>query len=409
MYVYPANVLLPTPDKTDLGKWAVLACDQHTSEPEYWEELRKNIGDSPSTLSLMLPEVWLGEADTRVPEIHNAMRRYLEDGIFEEHKECGIYTERTLADGSVRRGLVACIDLEDYDYSEGSISLVRATEKTVVERIPPRLAVRRGAPIEMPHVMLLADDEENILFGSFAGNAADAYDFELNCGGGGIRGAFVKKEEFEYINEACEKLKNKRGGASPILFAVGDGNHSLATAKAAYEELKGCLGAEEAAVHPARYALCEIVNLHDDSLVFEPIYRIVRTPEPEKLASAFAEYAASRVGNGERRAFTAVYGETEREIVAPCPDVSLAVALLQRFLDDYIASHPECETDYIHGEDTLRSLARRDGYVGFLFEGMNKSELFGAVESDGALPRKTFSMGHAEDKRYYVECRRILP
>ena len=403
-YLFPADILLPDFSKTDGTRWATVACDQYTSEPEYWEAAERLVGDAPSTLRLMLPEARLSEAAVSVPGIQRTMREYLAGGILREHKNCGVYLERTLADGKIRRGLVACIDLNDYDYSAGSASPVRATEKTVAERIPPRLAVRRGAPVEMPHVMLLIDDKENTVLGRFAGRKPDAYEFPLMADSGSVAASFVAADEFAGINGALNVLA--AGRDNPIVLAVGDGNHSLATAKAAYEEIRAAVGEEAAANHPARYALVEVVNIYDESLQFEPIYRLVKTEDPQKLIADFAEYLDTENGAAPAQTFTLITENGEGTLSTPIAPYALPVTTLQRFLDDWAGENPS-ETDYIHGEDSLCKLAQKEGFVGFLFEGMRKEELFPSVETDGSLPRKTFSMGHAADKRFYIECRKI--
>lgn len=414
MKIFPADILLPDFSAVDGKKWACVACDQYTSEPEYWERVAETVKDSPSTLSLMLPEVWLEDSEKRVPPIHAAMKDYIADGTLKEHPACGVYLERIQSDGKLRRGLVCAIDLEDYDFSAGSSSPVRPTEKTVVERIPPRLAVRRGAPIEMPHVMLLVDDPEDTLLSRFSGREMSAYSFDLAEGGGSVKAAFVQANEFDSLNEAlallaenAKKRAEKNGGA-PITVAVGDGNHSLATAKASWEEIKASLSEEEAKNHPARYALAEICNLHEESLVFEPIYRILENIDVMELANDFEAFAAAQNGRFPAQTFDMILEGNNVEVVIEHPEYTLPVASLQHFLDEWMKSHPRAVIDYIHGEDTLCRLAARDGCVGFIFEGMSKSELFPAVEADGVLPRKTFSMGHAADKRFYIECRRIL-
>lgn len=414
MKIYPADILLPDFSAVDGKKWACVACDQYTSEPEYWEHVDSFVNDAPSTLRLMLPEVWLGESDKRVPPIHAAMKKYIEDGIVCEHPDCGIYLERIQSDGKLRRGLVCAIDLDDYDYSVGSASAVRPTEKTVVERIPPRLAVRRGAPIEMPHVMLLVDDADDIILSRFAGREPDAYSFDLAEGGGSVKAAIVSADEFEGLNAALDILaenaikRAEKNGGSPITVAVGDGNHSLATAKASWEEVRATLTEEEAKTHPARYALVEICNLHEESLVFEPIYRLVENIDVNKLANDFESFAASQKGRFPAQVFDMILEGNNVEVVIEHPEYTLPVASLQHFLDEWLKDNDRAVIDYIHGEDTLCRLAARDACAGFVFEGMSKSDLFPAVEADGTLPRKTFSMGHAADKRYYIECRKIF-
>ena len=414
MKLYPANILLPDFSVTDGKKWACVACDQYTSEPEYWERVDKAVEGEPSTLRMMLPEVWLSDSDARVPDIHATMNKYIEGGILKEHKDCAVYLERMQSDGKLRRGLVCAIDLEDYDFSVGSVSPIRPTEKTVVERIPPRLAVRRGAPLEMPHVMLLVDDPDDVILSRFSGREMNAYSFDLAEGGGSVSAAFVSADEFDELNASLAVLADyavnraEKNGGAPITIAVGDGNHSLATAKASWEEIKRTLTEEQAASHPARYALAEVCNLHEESLVFEPIYRLVENVDVMKLADAFESFAASQNGRFPAQTFDMILEGNNVEVVIEHPEYTLPVASLQHFLDEWLKNNSEAVIDYIHGEDTICRLAARDNCVGFVFEGMQKSELFPAVEADGTLPRKTFSMGHAADKRYYIECRRIL-
>ena len=414
MKIYPADILLPDFCAVDGKKWACVACDQYTSEPEYWERVAKNVKDSPSTLNLMLPEVWLGESDMRVPPIQAAMKKYLNDGVLVEHKSSAVYLERIQSDGKLRRGLVCAIDLDDYDFSVGSVSPIRPTEKTVVERIPPRLAVRRGAPLEMPHVMLLVDDPEDLILSRFAGREMNAYSFDLAEGGGSVSAAFVSADEFDELNASLAVLADnavkraEKNGGAPITIAVGDGNHSLATAKASWQEVRATLTEEEAKNHPARYALVEICNLHEESLVFEPIYRLIENVDVMELANDFEAFAASQNGRFPAQTFDMILEGNNVEVTIEHPEYTLPVASLQHFLDEWLKSHTRALIDYIHGEDTLCRLAARDACAGFVFEGMSKSDLFPAVEADGTLPRKTFSMGHAADKRYYIECRKIL-
>ena len=414
-YFYEADILLPDFNKNDGEKWAVIACDQHTSEPEYWQAAKDKVADSPSTLELILPEVYLEETEARVPTINGTMEKYVRE-VLCEHKDSMILLERTLACGAVRRGLVGCIDLEDYDYKKGAISPVRATEGTVLERIPPRVAVRRGASIELPHVMVLIDDPEKTVVEPLAANACNfdvAYDFDLMLGGGHVKGYFVNAEAQKAIDGALaalitpEAMQKKYGGDySPLLFAVGDGNHSLASAKAAYEEVKEALG-EAAKNHPARYALVEIVNLHDDALSFEPIYRVMFGVSPAAVLEALREYAGNLDGSASAQKVDYVHAGGAGSVVFRRPSQQLTVGTLQTFIDEYVASHKGASVDYIHGEEATETLARREGAIGFLFDGMSKDQLFKTVICDGALPRKTFSMGHAEDKRYYLECRKI--
>ncbi len=411
---FNADILLPDFKKQDPIKWAVVACDQFTSEPEYWEKAEAEVNGAPSSLELILPEVYLSEASERIEKINEKMREYLKD-ILCEHPDSMIYLERTQSDGSVREGIVLAVDLECYDYRRGANSLIRATEATVVDRIPPRVAIRRNAVLELPHVMLLIDDPESSVIEPISmSDCVPAYDFDLMLGGGHIRGGFISDAEKKRITAALdalvtpEAMKEKYGDdtLAPLLFSVGDGNHSLASAKATYEEIKAEIG-DAAKEHPARYALAEVVNIHSNALKFEPIYRIVTNVDTEAFIADFKTYAESLHGDAKPQRIDYIFGDSAETIVVSTPTQQLAVGTLQNFIDDYIKSHPTVEVDYIHGEASVRNLAKKPDSVGFIFDGMEKSELFKTVIFDGALPRKTFSMGHAEDKRYYLECRKI--
>ena len=412
----PADILLPDMNKTNAKKWAVIACDQFTSEPEYWEKVERRVGDAPSTLRITLPEVYLDEAQERIPSINATMKDYIRD-VLVAHENAEIFVERVQSDGSVRRGILLSVDLECYDYRKGASSLIRATEATVVERIPPRVAIRRNAEVELPHVMLLIDDPERTVIEPLMNDCDGevAYDTELMLGGGRIKGRFLSEKNIARVSEALDRLVSpeKMGerygdeSLSPLLFAVGDGNHSLATAKALYEETKAKLGEDAAKNHPARYALVEIVNIHDEALKFEPIYRVMFGVEPKDVIEALNAYIAELDGNAEPQTLTYLYGETVGCLEVKTPVRQLPVATLQEFIDGYLESHSGASVDYIHGEESVKALAAKENAIGFIFTGMGKSELFKTVIFDGALPRKTFSMGHAEDKRYYFECRKI--
>ena len=389
----PTDILLPA-EKPE--KWAVIACDQYTSEPEYWENVRKTVGNAPSAFNIIFPEVFLGENNAdRISKINATMKSYLENGVFKEYKNTFVYTERTLKNGKTRRGIVGLIDLDNYSYEKGSKALIRATEATVKERIPARVEIRRGAYLEMPHVMLLCDDPENLLIGGLASNIGNfecLYDFELMCGGGHIRGFAPDKAAAEALRRHTAELLRENGG--DMLFVVGDGNHSLAAAK------------ECAALGGSHYALVEVVNIHDDSLEFEPIYRVLFGVETEKVIEDFTEKCGGEYRGADAQRFRCVYGSTEKEISVR-PASKLAVGTLQAYLDDYLKAHKGAEIDYIHGENSLKKLAETRNAIGFLFDGMKKEELFDAVRQDGSLPRKTFSMGEADDKRFYLECRKL--
>ncbi len=416
--IAPAAILLPAPTVA-LSAWAVVACDQYTSQPEYWRSVEEAVGDQPSTLRITLPEIHLGQSDTRVPAIHKAMKSYLEKGILREAVSNGfVLTERTTDSGS-RLGLVAAVDLDSYDFDKGSRSMVRATEGTILSRIPPRLKVRENAPLESPHVLLLLDDIQKTVIEPLHAlryTLAPLYDVDLMVSGGHLRGwAVTEPAHLDGVYAALKALKHKLPEDNPLLMAVGDGNHSLATAKTHWENVKGSLSTNEAQSHPARFALVEIENIHDEALHFHPIHRVVFNAEGDALLKAWAAYCAERgmalsdvepVPGGH--IFTVLFCGQEKKVAVHHPQSSLPVGTLQKFLDDYLSCHPEAEIDYIHGDDTVKSLCRQPKTVGFLVPGLDKSALLPAVRQDGSLPRKTFSMGEAHEKRYYMECRKIL-
>lgn len=402
---YPADILLPR--GADMNKWAVIACDQFTSQPEYWQAVEAAVGDAPSTLRLILPEARLGqegEAD-EIAAIHDAMTSYLESGLFRTLPRSMVYVRRTQTDGRVRQGLVGMVDLERYDFTPGSGALIRATEGTVLSRIPPRMAVRRGAPLELPHVMLLIDDPEHTVIEPLAAGEGmeTLYDFDLLQHGGHLHGSRLTEAQMEQAVRALARLAG--GEEHPMLFAVGDGNHSLAAAKACYEERKA--SAPEGAVLPERFALVEVVNCHDPALTFEPIHRCLFGVEPEEVLSALLDYyPGAHRGEGEGHTVSFTWSGGSGTSTVPAPRAHLAVGTLQTFLDDYLASHAG-RLDYIHGEEAARSLGRRSGNLAFCLPAMEKAQLFPTVMADGVLPRKAFSMGEARDKRYYVEARRL--
>ncbi len=411
-----ADILLPK--VKDMEKWAVVACDQYTSEPDYWAETEAVVGGEPSALRLILPEVYLEDEDVaeRIEDIHKNMRQYLADGLFEEKKNSFIYIERVQSDGLTRAGIVGKIDLEQYDYTKGSKSAVRATEATVIERIPPRVKIRTGAPIELPHIMILIDDPERTVVEPLTAAKAGfekLYDFELMQGGGSIRGLLVSEEAAQGVERALEALGdpeafNRRyglNGEQPLVYAMGDGNHSLATAKAYYEQLKAEHAGEDLSGHPARYALVEIVNLHSEALRFEAIHRIVTGVDPRALLDRLKERLKLSDSEGVQRV-TVVEKGVHRDMYIGEPLSKLAVGSLQAALDEILPDMGG-RVDYIHGAEVIDRLSQADDAVGFLLPDMGKEELFPTVIADGALPRKTFSMGHAADKRYYIEVRRI--
>ena len=398
-----ADILLPK--CKDMSKWSVVACDQYTSQPEYWKKVDEYVGDAPSSLRLVLPEVFLGRKDTsaRISGINKKIREYLSAGLFEEYKDSMIYVERTQSDGKIRRGIVGAIDLEQYNYRAGSRSQVRATEATVEERIPPRLEIRKDAELELPHIMILIDDPGFTVVEPLAEKPLKRlYGFKLMAGGGSIDGFLMDKESIAGVDEALAKLSEK----SPLLFAMGDGNHSLATAKEHYERLKKAHPGEDMSNHPARYALCEIVNLHSEALEFEAIHRLVKVDDPYKFVLEMS-MALGLTGVPCPQRVRIHRNYTVRDLYIGSPTSELAVGSVQNFLDSYLRENGG-SIDYIHGADVLRRLSGEDGAIGFEFLPIEKEELFPAVANGGALPRKTFSMGSAEDKRYYLEARKIV-
>lgn len=411
-----ANILLPK--DVDMTKWSVVACDQYTSEPEYWKEVEKEVGSSHSTLNLILPELYLEDTDVedRIKKINKTMEEYLDEGIFNEYKDTMIYLERTQKDGKVREGLMAMVDLEDYSYEKSSQTLIRATEKTVIERIPPRLKVRENASLELPHIMILIDDEKKNIIENLKDKVTSedvVYDFDLMENGGHIKGYKLSDEVINGIESGLENLMDKDyfekkynvKDKGVLLFAMGDGNHSLATAKVNYENLKKTMSEEEYLNNPARYALVEVVNLHSSALEFEPIHRVIFNTDINNLVEELHKYYdINEDGDGEY--FELVTKDFDKRLYISNPKSNIAVGSIQMFLDDYLKDHSG-KLDYIHGDEITRSMGSEEGNVGILFEVMPKEELFRTVILDGTLPRKTFSMGHSYDKRYYLEARKI--
>lgn len=389
-----ADILLP---KSDFESFAVIACDQFTSEPQYWEDVKKKVEGKNSALNIILPEIYLNDnKEQRIDTINENMKNYLENGVFDEHKNSMIYVERE-SNNTVRKGIVGVIDLEDYDYKKGSHSLIRATEQTVIERIPPRVQIRKEALLELPHILLLFDDEKKTVIEPLSNNKADfekAYDFELMKDGGHIEGYFLSDDAIKNVQDALEALISDSD--DKLLFAVGDGNHSLATAKECYNQSKNPL---------ARYALVEIVNIHDASIEFEPIYRVLFNVDTKDFLDNFVK-AQENVSSDTQHSFE-YFSNTDCGTLSVNASSKLPVGTLQGFIDEYLKEHSEVSVDYIHGEEVVKSLCTKDNTLGFIFEGMQKNELFDAVKQDGSLPRKTFSMGHATDKRYYIEARKI--
>ncbi len=389
-----ADILLPA---CGHEAWSVIACDQHTSEPEYWEEAERLIGSAPSALRLILPEIFLREdkLDGRIRAINDAMREYLHEGVFRLYEDAMILVERTLSDGRVRHGLVGAVPLSAYDYEPGSKPLIRATEGTVLSRIPARVEIRREAPLELPHVMLLDDDPGCTVTEPLAAEKARfplVYDFDLMLGGGHLRGYLLDRKAQEHVKCALAALCG--GEEEPMLMAVGDGNHSLAAAKVC---------AAESGLLRAQTALVELVNIHDPALDFEPIYRVLFHVKPEEVLLAAKAYFNGSASDGKR--IRMVFpGGTEHAVFGTD---ALVCRQVQDFLDRFLSEHPEAVVDYIHGEDSVYRFASEENTVGFLFDGISKAELFPYVKRNGVLPRKTFSMGEACDKRYYMEARKL--
>lgn len=412
-----AKIMLPKAG-TDMSKWSVVACDQYTSEPEYWKEAEEFVGGEPSMLNLVLPEIYLEDSDVakRIGNICSTMEKYIDDGILEESEPSYIYIERTLANGKIRRGIVGAIDLECYDYSKGSKSAVRATEGTILERIPPRMRVRENAALESPHIMILIDDTAKKIIEPLAQSTSSfekVYDFEMMMNSGSMKGYRLPDAECERVDSLIEELcdidkfnaKYSTAEDLPLVFAVGDGNHSLATAKACWEELKK--GGADINTHPARYALAEIVNLHDESLEFEPIHRVVFGVDTCKFVEFLKENGVTEAGKeDDGQVFELVVDGEGRFYRVEKPTANITVGSVQNIIDMYLKEN-DGTVDYIHGDEVVRTHAEKEGNAGILFDVMDKSELFKTVILDGALPRKTFSMGHACDKRFYTECRKI--
>lgn len=414
----PADILLP--QNCDLTKWSVVACDQYTSQQDYWERVAQTVGDAPSALKLILPESQLedGHFEEHIADINRTMDEYLDQGLFRTLPNALIYVERWLDNKKLRRGLMGVVDLECYDYNAGSSSLIRATEGTVITRLPPRVAVRRNASLELPHIMVLVDDPDKQLIEHLTyetDRMEEVYDFDLMERGGHITGYLLPEDLQADVCEILNTLarphdfarKYDAKGKPVLLFAIGDGNHSLAAAKAAYEEKKQNTPQEQWADLPSRYALVELVNLHDESLEFEPIHRVCFDVDPDELMKDFlAAYPGAHYGDGDGHTITYVFDTEVGKITIPKPTAQLPVGTLQEFLDQWMQTHSG-RIDYVHGDDVTWELGRKPGNIGFLLPAMGKDELFKTVIFDGALPRKTFSMGEAHDKRFYLEARKI--
>ena len=404
-----ADLLIPREDL--LSDWAVIACDQFTSQPAYWAEVRQRVEGKPSAYHIIFPEAELGgDEDGRIASINRTMKAYPEAGIFRSFPGAYVYVERVLLDGSVRRGIVGVVDLEEYDYASDAVSAIRATEQTVVERIPPRVKIRRGACMELSHVLLLMDDAQSKVLDSLEqkrDRLTTLYDFELMQGGGRITGRLVDGEgaaELDALLDAYEQETKQRfavTGRAPLLYAVGDGNHSLATAKTCWEALKAQDPTLAGSDHPARYAMVELQNIRDEEQKFEPIPRLLLDIDPDALLREADSICAP--GGFE---IEWISGARRGTLTLDRRLGELPVAILQPFLDRYLKEHGG-RIDYIHGADTAAALAQTAGSMALLLPNISKDDFFRSIVMDGVLPRKTFSMGHAQEKRYYLECRRI--
>lgn len=386
------QILLPA--SADMSLWAVNACDQFTSDSRYWEEVEKLVGDAPSALRLIYPEIYLkDEPEKRIASINAEMQKYLDGGVFGQPRGGFILVERTTQSGT-RTGIVLAVDLEAYDFKAGSKALIRSTEATILERIPPRVKIRENAPIELPHVMLLYNDRENKAL-SVLRRGDVLYDFDLNMGGGHVRGIAVENsaEVADCLYGLAENADY--GNGEKLLFAVGDGNHSLATAKACWEKVKAGLTEEQREAHPARYALCEAVNIYDPALSFEPIHRLVKTDKAEKFAKGLDL-------GGSGSAYIVINGNKKR--IAFPADVPEGIRALDAYIDGFIKSEGG-EADYIHGEEEITALSACG--AGVILPAIAKDDFFRLIVTGGNLPRKTFSMGEGNEKRYYIEAKAI--
>ena len=428
------NILLPKPS-IDPQKWAVIACDQFTSEPEYWQKVEEIVGDSPSTLHMILPEVYLEteEGDRRLESTQTRMKEYLGSHLFREVDDFVYVLRKT--DGHTRRGLMVCLDLEQYDFNKGAQTLIRATEGTIIDRLPPRIRIREKAPLECPHILVLFDDPNDTVFGPLDEQVMgfdELYDFDLMMGSGHLTGFAINEPEvregiMQALNDLIdpevfsEKYNLIPGRNAPLLFAMGDGNHSLATAKAIWEKIKPTVGMD----HPARYALVEIENVHDPALTFEPIHRLVYGLKKDLIAEMEAfwgvRFKLQSVSSAEEmmeivdeaaepwHQIGLVTADGFSIVDVRKPEDNLPVGSLQRFLDSFMDNNGAEKLDYVHGTEVIFGKGRVENNAGFYVPGIDKSDLFKTVILDGALPRKTFSMGEAHQKRFYMECRKIHP
>jgi hypothetical protein len=432
------EILLPKKG-TDLTKWAIVACDQYTSQPQYWEKVKELVGDNPSTLKLIIPEAYLEELDQvqAANTIRAQMEEYLDNGTLVPGKQGFILVDRKTSHAPSRKGLIVALDLEHYDYSADSKSLIRATEGTVIDRLPPRITIRREALLEIPHIMVLIDDPDaTVIEPLFKKDLKKIYDVELMMNSGHVTGYMVDDENT--IGEIAENIarladpelfgrKYQVLSGDVLLYAMGDGNHSLATAKSVWELMKKEADDIEAIMHhPARYSLVELVNLHDPGLEFEPIHRVVFNISADDLLEKMKVYYQTQGASFSYSTFGSLHEmkmfpdriddmhqvsfvseNTCGTLLVENPKMNLEAGTLQTFLDEYTGKNPQAKIDYIHGDDIVTELGTQPGNMGFYLPAISKHDLFRTIILDGALPRKTFSMGNADEKRFYMECRKI--
>jgi uncharacterized protein (DUF1015 family) len=396
--IYASDLLLPRKD-IDLNRWAVIACDQFTSQPRYWEKLKDHVGQAPSTLNMILPEVYLNDAyPSDIDAINQTIKTYLEQGILQSVGKSMVLIERKTRNDRKRLGLITTIDLEDYSFSRGAKTLIRATESTITSRIPPRLNIRKQAPVEVSHVMLLYDDPESIVINQIMKmkhTFSKIYDFELNMNGGHLTGYLIK--DYEKITDMFNGLV--RDEVNPLLFLAGDGNHSLATAKAHWEALKMKIPKKRFKDHPVRYAMVELVNLYDEGLEFEGIHRVVFDP-PKPLIDDLAKF------DGEETSY--LIDKKQKETFRIPENHAHAYEKVQNVIDCYQREYPTLKVDYIHDDDELEALCQEnERALGIRMPALSKSDIFPFVREGKVLPIKSFSMGSATEKRYYLECRKI--
>ena len=394
------HILLPRKG-TDMTAWAVIACDQFTSQLDYWEDVEKLVKDKPSTLRMMFPEAYLGKVDEKayIEKTNKTIKEYLSNGVLVDEGECFILVDRKTSVVERRLGLMIAIDLEDYTYEKGVKSLIRASEATIVERIPPRLKIRENADVELPHILFLYDDESRSINEDLYKNKdkyEKVYDFELNKDGGHIRGYKIKNTK-EIIAKFEALLKKNNNG---LLFIVGDGNHSLATAKAHWDKVKVNLSKEERENHPGRYALVEALNIYDEGLIFEPIHRVIFNAGDDFLDGLH------KVLKGDQESYS--YSKNGKEKLSMPKKGPEAYKIVQSYVDEYLKTHKDASVDYIHDEDQTISVAKsHPGSVALIMPALTKGDIFEYIANDEVLPRKAFSMGHATEKRYYLESKRI--